>query len=201
MKKLGFTTGVFALALLTGCATVENAPKGDYALGGYTVTLGQDWSDISNVMTARSPHVKLLSVDGPLLNRLYLTDGLGYGDYMVKPVAKERPTPTYRKGMSPNELLEFVADSVSALDYQRVETHNLRPTALAGSPALRFDITAKTRDGLDISGSAETAEIDGKLYVMLYLAPSEHFYDASLPEVEHVFASARKAGVTVPGKA
>ena len=183
--------------LLAGCVTVESAPSGDYAVGGaYRVTLGRQWSDISNIMVGRPANVHLLSIDGPLLNRLYLTEGLAPGDFLVKPAAKERPTPTYRASMTAHERVEFITDSVAALDYQRVETSNLRPAVFNGTNGLRFDITAKTKDGLDMDGSAEVVEIAGKLYVTLYLAPHEHFYAATLSEVETVFASAKAAAPT-----
>ena len=35
------------------------------------------------------------------------------------------------------------------------------------------------------------AERGGKTYVLLYLAPAEHYFDASLAEVEAIMASAR----------
>ena len=185
--------GFAGAALLSSCVTVQSAPAGDYAVGtAYRVTLGRQWSDVSNIMPGRPANVRLLTVDGPLLNRLYLTDGLAPGDFLVRPVIKEKPTPTYRAGLSRTEEVEFIADSVAALDYERVETENLRPATFEGAPALRFDIVAKTKNGLDMSGSAEVSEIGGKLFVMLYLAPTEHFYSATLPEIETVFSSVKK---------
>jgi hypothetical protein len=181
------------LLLATACATVTSAPAGAFKVGeGYQVMLGREWSDVSQIMNGRPKNVRLLSVDGPMLNRLYLSDGLAPGEFLVRPTAKEKPTPTYHKGMAPTELVEFVADSVSALDYQRVETTGLRPMKLAGADGLRFDIKAKTREGLEISGAAAVADIGGKLYVVLYLAPQEHYFQATLPEVEAVMTSARR---------
>lgn len=196
MKSLLRAAAIGAAALtLAACATVTSAPAGAYTVGtNYQVTLGQEWSDISNIMVGRPKSVHLLSTDGPLLNRLYLSDGLQPGEFLLKPAAKERPTPTYKKGMAPTELVEFVADSVAALDYQRVETSGLRPAKFAGADGLRFDLAAQTKEGLDIAGTAQAAEIDGKLYVVLYLAPKEHYFAAGLPEVEKIFASARRAG-------
>ena len=179
-----------ALAL-AGCVSVTEAPVGAYAVGtDYSVKLGHAWSDVSQIMTGRPKKVHLLSMDGPALNRLYLSEGLSPGDFLVMPAVKEHPTPTYKAEMSPTEEVEFVADSVSALDYQRVETSGLRPGKFGQNDALRFDIAAKTKEGLDMGGTALVAEKAGKLYVMLYLAPVEHYYAATLPEVERVFGSA-----------
>jgi hypothetical protein len=181
-----------ALALgLSACATIVSAPAGAYKVASdYNVELGRQWSDMSGAVLNRNKKLRLLTIDGPLLNRLYLIDGLAPGEFMVKPVNKEQPTPTYRSGMSPTELVEFVTDSATALEYQRVETSNLRPVTYGGAEAIRFDIAAQTKEGLDISGSAIVAERAGKLYVSMYLAPGEHYYTTYLPEVEKVFGSA-----------
>lgn len=176
---------------LSACTTVTLAPAGAYAVGTHTVTLGRSWSDISIIIAGRPKNVRLLSIDGPLLNRLYIADGLASGQFIVKPLKKERPTPTWKTGMSPNEQVEFVADSVAALDYQRVETSNLRPARVGDVDGLRFDISAKTAEGLDISGIAQVAESGGKLFMILYLAPSEHYFAAQKAEVEGVMTSAR----------
>jgi len=138
----------------------------------------------------------VLSIDGPLLSRLYLTEGLAPGDALVQSTVKERPTPTYRADVSPTEVMEFVADSVSALGYAKVETSNPRPARFAGADAVRFDIACRTKDGLDVSGAALTAQRQGKLYLVLFLAPSEHYYGDVLAEVEAIMNSASFAGAT-----
>lgn len=192
--KLSFLKGTAAALALTvsACATITSAPAGPYSVGpGYTVDLGRQWSDISATVIRAPKKVRMLSIDGALLNRLYLVEGLAPGEFIVRAVSKEQPTPTYRSGMSPTELVEFVADSTAALGYQRVETKALRPGSLGGKDGVRFDLTAQTAEGLEMAGTALVVEKDGKLYVNLYLAPREHYYEAYLPEVEKVFASGR----------
>lgn len=192
MKPLLKLSAVALALTLSACATIVSAPAGPYKVAsGYTVDLGRQWSDMSAAVLNRGKKVRMLSIDGPLLNRLYLVDGLAPGEFIVKPASKQQPTPIYHSGMSPTELVEFVADSTAALDYQRVETSDLRPASFAGGDAMRFDLTAQTKEGLEVAGSALVAERDGKLYVNLYLAPKEHYYGVYLPEVEKVFSSAR----------
>ncbi len=184
---------LLALAL-AACAAVSEEGPGPYRVGkGPTVTLGRTWSDISGIISYRPRQVRMLSVDGPYLNRLYVTDGLKPGDRLVKPVRKEQPTPVVRADMTVSEKIEFVVDTV-ALEYQRVEARAPRPHRLDGAEAVRFDLVARTSEGLDVAGTAMVAEKAGKLYVLLYLAPAEHYYGALLPEVEKVMASARISG-------
>jgi hypothetical protein len=180
-----------ALLSLTACVTVTAVPAGAYAVGDHKVTLGRTWSDISIIMPGRPKNVRLLSIDGPYLNRLYIADGLKSGEFLIKPIRKERPTPTWKAGMTPTEQVEFIADTVSALDYQRVETADLRPAKMGDADALRVEISAKTAEGLDMAGTAQIAEIGGRLYVILYLAPAEHYFAATKGEVEAIMSSAR----------
>jgi hypothetical protein len=182
------------LLLLAACAGVTLAPPGPYKAGeGLTVTLGREWSDATGAQLQANRRVRLLTVDGPLLNRLYIGSGLRPNDWMVRPESRITPTPLYRSDMSPTELVEFVADSVTALGYQRVETSGLRPAKLGEADALRFDLKGQTEAGLDISGTAVAAERNGRLYMILYLAPSEHYFGAGQAEVESIIASARFA--------
>lgn len=181
--------------LLSACQTVSTAPVGDYRPGtGYQVSLTRPWNDISNIMNERSKKVTLLSMDGPLLNRVYFTDGMVPGDFMIKPVSKEKPTPTYRKDMSASELVEFVSDCIAAMAYQRVETSNLRPAKFSTDQAYRFDFTAKTVDGLDMSGTTFLAQVKGKLYVIIYVAPTEHYFADLKGEVEAIITSLKPIG-------
>ncbi|MDP3854125.1 hypothetical protein [Phenylobacterium sp.] len=183
---------VLAALALTACVSVTLAPVGPLKVGAaYEVALGREWSDISVIMVGRPKKVRLLSIDGPLLNRLYLTDGLVPGEFLVKPVRKEQPTPTVRKDMSASERLEFVSDSVAALDYQRVVLVKPRPAKFGQASAVRYDLTAQTQEGLEIKGTGLVSEAGGKVYVILYLAPAEHYFAANLAEVETILGSAR----------
>jgi hypothetical protein len=188
-----YVAALAATAALAGCAAITSVPPGPTKVGGAQVTLGREWSDISILMNGRSKKVRLLSIDGPMLNRLYVTDGLSPGDYLIKPAAKERPTPVVRADMTVTERIEFVTDSIAAMDYQRVETSRPGATTLDGQPAVRVDVAAKTKEGLDVKGAALVSQVRGKTYVVIYMAPAEHYFDATLSEVEAIMASAKAA--------
>lgn len=194
MKAFLRAAALAATLALGACMTIADAPAGPYKVSKtYQVTLSRQWSDLSPIMIGQPKTVKLLTIDGPGLNRLYLTDGLAPGGYIIKPAKKELPTPTYRTGMSPNELAEFLVDNVAALEFEKAEMTGLRPAKFGASDALRVDIKAVTQSGLQIMATGLIAESGGKLYVILYIAPAEHYYGAALADVEAVMASA-KAG-------
>lgn len=196
MRTLKLLAVGAAALTLSGCAAIVSAPAGAYnAPGPYQVQLGREWSDMSAAMVAAQPKlVRLLTIDGPLLNRLYIVGPLKPGDAMLKSLTKDKPTPTIRANMTATERMEFVVDNLTYAGLQRVETAKPRPAKFGDSDALRFDFTGKTSDGLNMKGTAEVAEVDGKTYAIIYFAPAEHYFDANLGEVEKVMSSAKLGG-------
>jgi hypothetical protein len=189
-RKLRAAVALAALVSLSACAGLKAVPAGPYASGGNQITVGRTWTDMGRLFDA-SKGVRLLSIDGPQLNRLFVIDGLKPGEFIIRPVTKEQPTPTWKAGLSPSEQVEFLADNLSAMQYYRVETGGLRPVKVGDRNGVRFDITAQTVDGLDVSGIAQLVEAGDRLYILLYLAPTEHYFNATKAEVEGIMASAR----------
>jgi hypothetical protein len=175
-------------ALAAGCGT-SGARSGTYnAANAYNVNLAREWSDITFMLQPRPRNLRLLSIDGPLLNRLYLA-ALQPGESLLRHRDRDTPRPTYRTDMSDTEVVEFIVDCV-AQEYQAPEASALRPQNFGAYPGVRFDLSARTAEGLNTSGTALAARVGERLHVMLFLAPSEHYYAALLPEVEAIFASA-----------
>lgn len=180
-------------AALSSCATSVLVPQGAYtANDAFSVTLQRPWSDLTNYLMPRPPGVRMLSIDGPMLNRLYLAT-LEPGGSLVRPVDRDTPRPTYRADMGDTEIVEFITDCV-AVEFQSPESSALRPQNLGSLPGVRFDLLTRTQAGLDIGGTALAARgADDKLNLMLYLAPREHYYARLLPDVEAAFTSAALA--------
>jgi hypothetical protein len=177
-----------ASALLAGCAS-GRLVSGPFENAGATVTLSREWSDITFLLPSPRPrNVKMLSIDGPLLNRLYIA-ALRPGDSLLRPADPDTPRPTYQSDMSDSELVEFVIDCI-AQEYQNPEAAALRPQNMGAAPGVRFDIATRTAEGLEISGTALVARQGEHLHVLLFLAPTEHYYAALLPDVDAIFASA-----------
>ncbi len=192
-RTLRIAAAFAALLALSGCAAIKAVPPGPYASGGNQITVGRTWSDMGYLYDA-SKGVRLLSIDGPQLNRLFVIDGLKPGEFIMRPVTREQPSPTWKAGLTPTEQVEFIADTLVAMQYHRVETDNLRPIKAGDRSGVRFDISAQTVDGLNISGMAQLVAVNDRLYVLLYLAPTEHYFEATRAEVESIMASARVSG-------
>jgi hypothetical protein len=196
MRRLSVALLIAATLTLGACAGGIAAVQGPYTTTKtFDVTLGQRWADISGWFYQRPREVRILTVDGPILNQLVLVSDLAPGKFIIKPVKKELPTPTWRADMTETELVEFVTDSVAAMGYLRPETTELRPQAFGAAEGTRFDITAVSDTGLNMAGTALLSRTGDRLNVIIFIAPQEHYFGSLLPEVEAIMGSARmKAG-------
>jgi hypothetical protein len=188
MRRLAAFAGAF---LLTACvATPTLVPAGDYQSGGVTVTLERSWTEMPEIASTGAPY---LTFDGPLLNQVHVLSAIPAGEGIIKTQDEDATVPTFRAGMSAIELVELVTDSVGMLlDLEDVAPADVKPATLAGAEGVSFVFTAARPTGLRYRGAATAAESNGTLDVMLFIAPEAHYYGALAPEVERLFASARR---------
>lgn len=182
MSKLGLGLKVAVVAALTAavsaCVSIPEV-TGPYKAGKVTYTLDRSWNDITSV-TQQNKGIHLLTLDGPQLNSLYLSEGIKVGQHLARPNSRrEKTTPSWRTDMGVLEQVEFVRDSVEAYGYARVEATAPRPVTISGQRGVRFEMTALTSSGLQIKGFGQLVAKDDLAYVAIYLAPNEHFYPVS----------------------
>lgn len=184
-----FTFAALAAASLAACVSTRPV-NGPLTNAGATITLNETWTDFSDFTQGSTPGVKVLTMDGLALNQLFVVSNVKPGQPIVRAASKEKPTPTLRADLSFNEQVEFIADSIAALGYFRVETRDLRPQKFGAADGLRFEIDAQTQDGLNIDGTALAAMSNGAFHLVMFLAPEEHYFTASQAKVESILSSA-----------
>jgi len=179
-----------AAALLTACASGPKlASAGIFEAGSYSVPLSQDWTAF-NIKTGKGKPAQLLTVDGTVLNSVYLYSDLKEGDSLMKERKRDNPVPKFTTDLSELELVEFLADSLERghglLD---VQTMNVEPSSFKGAEAIQFDFTAVNENGLKISGSSLLGVEDEKLNIVLYMAPTIHYYGKLKGDVSAMMTS------------
>lgn len=192
LTRRGLFAAAAGAALLSGCASISLAEAGAYSVGrAFSVTFTRPWSDLTAAVVPRTPGVHNLTRDGRTLNDLYLAS-IAPGGSLFKPADRDTPTVIYRTDMGDTELVEFVIDSLAGV-YQEPQATALRPQTLAGAAGVRFDISARRETGLNISGAALVARQGDNLNLIVFLAPSEHYYGAYAGEIDAMMASAARA--------
>jgi len=176
---------------LSACVSIKSVPAGSYKVGDvFAVDLGQQWSELSpNLVPGFAG--KVLTIDGPLLGRLQLAGGIAPGQSLLKAPDKEHKVPAFRADMSLSEIAGFVTDSLAAQGLKDVSARDIVPAAFGTEEGVRFLLTARTEQGLDMSGNVLAAKKSGKLSVIIFLAPTEYYYGLHAAEVDHILGTVR----------
>lgn len=186
--------GLLVLALLlASCAGgVRAVQPGPYVVDeAFQVTLGKAWSVLPGRLFS-DVESDVMTIDGPLLNRLHMVGGLADGESLLKTRRQkdEERLPTYRADMTTSEVIELISDSVVAWGYTNVETVTIEPRRFGKTDGVRYDFTADTQAGLNMQGAALLSQSGETLNLILFLAPKEHYYSSARGEIEKIMRSA-----------
>jgi len=186
MKHLTLALG--AMLLLPACAaTMTAAPVGALTLkDSATVNLTQSWTSVPDALHGAKGTV--LTKDGMTLNRLHIVT-VKSGDEMVDVTDKSLEYPVYTSGMSRLEQVNFVTSSLSRLGLVDVKTASVTPATLSGTDGIRFDLNGKYSSGLNMRGKVGMAETDTGLNMIIFIAPSEHYYGRDIAEVDNMIST------------
>ncbi len=191
MRRAIALTGALTLAACVATPTLLEPGPYPSEGGGVTVMLERAWTEIPEELSAFTD-APYLTFDGPRLNQVHVLSGVPSGESFIKERPNGEPGPAFRAGMSPTEIVDLVTESVAMLGYQNVTAVEVAPRPLAGSAGVWLVFTGAQENGLRVKGAALASETAGALDLMLFIAPETHYYDALMPEVERIFASATR---------
>ncbi len=173
--------------LLVSCGSPLVKPGPAVAAGRIALDTPIAWTRVEGL------HGEMWTVDGALLDRIEFYSGVRDGEHVFKSrrATQARPDgPFFHPGMDGPALAQLVADALAGLGAVKPELSGLRPAKFGRHDAVRFELRLSNDFGLNYQGSALLAEVDGKLDVILFLAPTEHYYDAYFPTVDAMLNSA-----------
>ncbi|OHE80584.1 MAG: hypothetical protein A2X76_07880 [Lysobacterales bacterium GWF1_69_6] len=163
------------LLLLAACAGAGGTlqPAGRVQVFDLQLETSLDWARI------KGARQELWTVDGSPLNQLNIVSRVKPGEHVFQgsKATKRRPDgPWFRPGMRPDEIRDLVADGLALSGWSAVRANGLRPADFGGVPGLRFELGLANGRGLRYRGQAAAAERDGRLTLLVWLAPEEHYY-------------------------
>jgi hypothetical protein len=180
-----------ALALLmAGCASTHGLQrKGDVTVFDMVMTSGLDWSRI------RGHRSEVWTIDGVQLNRLLVFSRIRPNEDIFQRARERKSRPDglwYRPGMRLDELESLIADGFNIQNgWTGVRTANLRPHAFGSAEGIRFDIETTSLSGLIYKGTIAAAERNGRLNVIVWLAPKEYYHGRDVAAVESMLDGMR----------
>lgn len=164
------------LLVLAGCASGPGGRlqrAGTVAVFDMTLQTSLDWARI------KGRRSELWTIDGTPLNRLLIYSKIRPGEHVFQ-LSRERKSrpdgPWYRTGMRLDELQALVVDGLADQGWVGIDASNLRPHRFGSVEGLRFDLDLTNAGGLIYRGTAAVAERDGRLTVLVWLAPREYYY-------------------------
>jgi len=191
--KAAFPFLAAAALLLAGCATPAytniGAEQTVLVTDGISVSPQIQWGKAN--MTGFNG--TLWTVDGAGLDALLFFVG-SPGRPLIESQASKGDTHVYQSSMLPDDVMELLAANFQKIGFQQVKTSSLRPSAFGGAIGFRFDISYTTTIGLEMKGMALACQRNGRLDLIVFLAPAEYYFGHYAPAVDRLFASVQVAG-------
>lgn len=180
------------LALLAACASGGAGGRLQEAGGARVFDLALDtdldWARL------KAPRQEQWTIDGAPLNQLIIISRIKPGEHVFLGARERRSRPDgpwFRPGMRPDEVRDIVLDGLRGGGWANVRGSALRPAAWGPTPGLRFDLALDNPGGLQYRGLATAAEREGRLTLLVWIAPAEHYYGRDAEAVSRLFDSLR----------
>ncbi|MEO7177216.1 MAG: hypothetical protein ABIW83_00080 [Allosphingosinicella sp.] len=208
MRSLSILAALAALALTSGCAGVGVGGPGLFHYYKLVMPGPEDVARNSMIVTPtvrwnkapRGPNdidrEENWTLNGPLLDGLTFIGGLEHDKRIVQQRRKaDRKVPNFRADMNPTEIAAMIESFYRIrAGSSRFEMTGLQPRDFLGRPGFQFDYVHLGGDEVERKGRAVGAVVNGRFYLALFDAARMHYFDAGLPEFEHIVQSARLAG-------
>jgi hypothetical protein len=193
MRNLLRAAALAAVVLwLAGCATGGAGGRlqeaGDARVFDLALDTDLDWARL------KAPRQEQWTIDGAPLNQLMIISKVKPGEHVFLGARERRSRPDgpwFRPGMRPDEVRDIVLDGLRGGGWANVRGSDLRPARWGDASALRFDLALDNPGGLMYRGLATAAEREGRLTLLVWIAPAEHYYDRDAEAVSRLFDSLR----------
>jgi len=180
------------MAMLCGCANYSLIPANQ------SVDVGNGVKATSEIAWAKqnSPNLSgtVWTADGVELDALMFFTGVAEGKPLIKPDAvRAKELRVYKADMIPDDVMELLSSNFGHIGYDQIKTANLRPAPFGAAQGFRFELEFLTKEGLQMKGKALGAQRGKTLDLILYMAPTEYYFERYTPTIEKVFGSVEAA--------
>lgn len=148
-----------------------------------------EWTRVIN-----GSRMQMWTIDGELLNRLYLIPTVREREYIFLGARQTKRRPDgafYQRGLRADEIRDLILDGLRAAGTVNVVARDLRPAMFGTREGLRFEVSLANEEGLRYQGMVAAFEHEKGLALALFLAPSEYYYPRDAANVARMLDTLR----------
>ncbi len=148
-----------------------------------------EWTRVIN-----GSRMQMWTIDGELLNRLYLIPTVREREYIFLGARQTKRRPDgafYQRGLRADEIRDLILDGLRAAGTVNVVARDLRPATFGTREGLRFEVSFANEEGLRYQGMVAAFEHEKGLALALFLAPSEYYYPRDAANVARMLDTLR----------
>ena len=178
--------GSVAGPALASWAVMKSDAEVKVAKGTMTVTPTAEWNRSSLRPSRRS---EAWTRDGVNLNELTFFGAIADGESILRQgYATTEKLPKFKSDMLPTDISEmFEATNRMVLQSPVFKMGRVEPAKLGSHDGVRFSYSyAAQAEDIERRGEAVAAIVEGKLYIVNFVAPSLHYFDAGIGEVRNM---------------
>ncbi len=188
MKTL---TLILASLILVSCAKktmFDLIPPQPINMHGITLTPTTSWSQLNFHQHNKST---VWTKDGIRLNELMIIGNIIHGDTILKSDNKELPLPVFRYDMLANELEDLVKTSIKNIHGGNITivTEHMTPQRVGENMGFRLKLSFFLANGLAKTIDSIISIKNRRLYIVMYMAPTLHYFQLYQTELDALFAS------------
>jgi hypothetical protein len=164
-------------------AVMESDAEVKVAKGTMTVTPTAEWNRSSLRPSRRS---EAWTRDGVNLNELTFFGAISDGESILRQgYTTTEKLPKFKSDMLPTDIAEmFEATNRMVLQSPVFKMGKVEPAKLGTHDGVRFSYSYSAQaEDIERRGEAVAAIVEGKLYIVNFVAPSLHYFDAGIGEV------------------
>jgi hypothetical protein len=172
-----------AVPALAGWAVMKSDAEVKVAKSTMTVKPGADWNRSSLRPSRRS---EAWTRDGVNLNELTFFGAIAEGESILRQGwTTTEKLPKFKSDMLPTDIVEmFEATNRMVLQSPVFKMGKVEPAKLGTHDGVRFSYSYSAQaEDIERRGEAVAAIVEGKLYIVNFVAPSLHYFDADIGEV------------------
>jgi hypothetical protein len=180
---------IFAIAALSGCATVNKVESGDQNIGDrMSLHLEGAWNHVA--APGMGP-AQTWTMEGLPVDQLLIYSGLKDGEALHGAASSSQKSFNFRSSMQPDEIVALF-EGMLTRDGSQFKLVKLEPAAFGGVKGFRFEYAlTRKADNVVLSGIAYSAVSKGELFALMYQAPRLTFFSRHKDRVEQIARSAR----------